>query len=149
MAGPMDVKGLLVVALALCLAACAGEPVAPVSSKTVLEKRFAAFNRRDLDAIVALYAPDAVEISPGFCSDRSGPEGARRTYGELFQAFPDITDEVTTYVVDDDHVAVEFVAHVGKPGAGFSFHIANFLTLEHGLIKRDVTYFDTKGRPCA
>lgn len=141
-------KGWIAVAVAMCLSACAAGQTTTASSRTVLETRFAAFNRHDLDAIVALYAPDAVLISPGFCADRSGAEGARRTYGELFKAFPDITDEVTASVVDDDHIAVQFVAHVGKPGAGFSAPIANFLTLEQGLIKRDVTYFDTKGRPC-
>ena len=141
-------KQWIAVAVAACLSACAAEQTTAASSKAVLETRFAAFNRHDLDAIVALYAPDAVLISPGFCADRSGPEGARRTYGELFQAFPDITDEVTASVIDDDHIAVQFTVHVGKPSAGFSAPIANFLTLEHGLIKRDVTYFDPKGRPC-
>lgn len=141
-------KEWIAVAVAVFLGACAAEQPMPASSKTMLEKRFATFNQHDLDAIVALYAPDAVLISPGFCADRSGAEGARRTYGELFKAFPDITDEVTASVVDDDHIAVQFIVHVGKPGAGFSAPIANFLTLEHGLIKRDVTYFDPKGRPC-
>ena len=142
-------KGWIAVAVAVCMSACAAEQTTVPSSSAVLEARFATFNRHDLDAIVALYAPDAVLISPGFCADRIGSEGARRTYGELFRAYPDITDEVTAYVVDDDHIAVQFIAHVGKPGAGFSAPIANFLTLEHGLIKRDVAYFDPKGRPCA
>src|SRR5690349_12299259 len=85
------------------------------SAKAVVEKRFAAVRRHDLEAIVALYAKDAVETSPAFCHDRTGPEGARQTYAELFQAFPNITDDVVAYVVDGDRVAVQFVARSLKP----------------------------------
>ncbi|HSC10370.1 MAG TPA: nuclear transport factor 2 family protein [Rhodanobacteraceae bacterium] len=115
-----------------------------------MEKRIAAVARHDLDAIVALYSADAVETSPGFCSNRTGSEGARRTYGELFQAYPNITDDVVAYVVDGSHVAVQFIARVRKADGSLVFEIpiANFLTVEHGHITRDETYFDTKGRPC-
>ena len=133
----------------LALTACAGPAAAPpATAKSVFEARFATFNRHDLDAIVALYAPDAVLTSPGFCQDRVGLAGARQAYGALFQAVPDITDEVTTVVLDPDHIAVEFVARSTRPGAAFSVRIANFLTLDHGLIKRDDAYYDAKGRPC-
>ena len=128
--------------------ACA--QAAAISARAVVEKRIAAVMRHDLEAIVALYAPDAVETSPGFCVDRHGPEGARKTYGDLFQAYPNITDDVVGYVVEGNQVAVQFVARVRKPDGSFAFEIpiANFLTVEHGRIMRDVTYFDTKGRPC-
>jgi len=115
-----------------------------------VEERIAAVARHDLEAIVALYAPDAVETSPGFCASRTGAEGARRTYGELFQAYPNISDDVVAYVVDGHHVAVQFVARVRKADGSLAFEvpIANFLTVEHGRITRDDTYFDTRGRPC-
>jgi len=123
---------------------------AGLPARAVVEKRIAAVMRHDLEAIVALYAPDAVETSPGFCAGRHGPEGARKTYGDLFQAYPNITDDDVAYVVDGNQVAVQFVARVRKPDGSFLFEIpiANFLTVEHGRITRDVTYFDTKGRPC-
>ena len=119
-------------------------------ARTIVEQRIAAVARHDLEAIVALYAPHAIETSPGFCADRSGPDGARRTYGDLFQAYPNITDEVVAYVVDGPHVAVQFIARVRKADGSLAFEvpIANFLTVEHGRITRDDTYFDTKGRPC-
>jgi ketosteroid isomerase-like protein len=124
---------------------------AHASAEAVVEKRFAAVRRHDLEAIVALYAKDAVETSPAFCRDRTGPEGARQTYAELFQAFPNITDDVITYVVDGDHVAVQFVARSRRPDGTFAFEVplANFLTVRNGRIVRDETYFDTKGRPCS
>lgn len=144
----MTAVGLLVVVGVAAVPACV--QAAGLSARAVVEKRIAAVMRHDLEAIVALYAPDAVETSPGFCTARSGPEGARRTYGELFQAYPNISDDVIGYVVEGNQVAVQFVARVRKPDGSFAFEIpiANFLTVEHGRITRDVTYFDTKGRPC-
>ena len=143
----------LSVVLAVALGAAAADRAAAsaqASARAVVEARFAAVKRHDVDAIVALYAKDAVETSPAFCHDRSGPEGARQTYSELFQAFPNITDDVVAYVVDGDRVAVQFIARSRKPDGTLAFEVplANFLTVEHGRITRDETYFDTKGRPC-
>ena len=145
-------KGWAATSLAIVAAvACSTVPASEPSARTIVEKRIAAVARHDLDSIVALYAPDAIETSPGFCSSRAGAEGARRTYSDLFQLYPNITDDVVAYVVDGQHVAVQFVARVRKPDGSLAFEvpIANFLTVEHGRITRDDTYFDTKGRPCS
>lgn len=147
----MNHQASAAIGFAVFLAAtCNGAHAAGASAKAVIEKRIAAVMRHDVDAVVALYAPDAVEISPGFCANRRGAEGARRTYGELFKAYPNITDDEATYVVEGKHVAVQFVARVRKADGSLLFEvpIANVLTVEHGRITRDVTYFDTKGRPC-
>jgi ketosteroid isomerase-like protein len=110
-----------------------------------VDARFATFNRHDLDGIVKLYAADAVLTSPGFCSPRQGQEGARRAYGDLFKAYPDISDDVVSYVADSDHIAVQYVVHVGK----YSASLASFLTLKDGLIVRDDTYYDAQGQHCS
>lgn len=117
----------------------------------VVQKRFAAVARHDLDAIAALYAENAVETSPAFCADRSGPEGARRTYGELFRNYPGITADEPVYLVTGNRVAVQFFARLRKPDGTIAFEIplANFLTVERGRITKDETYFDTKGQPCS
>jgi ketosteroid isomerase-like protein len=117
-------------------------------AERLVEARFDMFNRHDLNGLVALYAPDAVLTSPGFCQNRIGLAGARRAYSELFQAVPDIQDQVTAVVIDDHHIAVQFVARSTRPGAAFEVHIGNFLTLENGLITRDDAYYDAKGRAC-
>jgi ketosteroid isomerase-like protein len=121
------------------------------SPKTVVENRFVAVRRHDVEAIVALYANDAAETSPAFCTERSGPEGVRRTYTELFQAFPAITDDVTSIVVEGERVAVQFTARSKKADGSYAFEVplANFLVVRHGRIVRDDTYFDTHGRPCS
>jgi len=121
------------------------------SPKTVVENRFAAVRHHDIEAIAALYANDAAETSPAFCTERSGPEGARRTYTELFQAFPAITDDVTSIVVEGERVAVQFIARSKNADGSYAFQVplANFLVVRHGRIVRDDTYFDTRGRPCS
>ena len=147
----MSRKGWAAIGLFICAAAIHADVQAvDLSARAVVEKRIAAVARHDLEAIVALYAPDAVETSPGFCSNRTGADGARRTYGELCQAYPGRTVDVVGYVVDAHHLAVQFVARVRKADGSLAFEvpIANFLTVEHGRITRDDTYFDTKGRPC-
>jgi ketosteroid isomerase-like protein len=131
--------------LTLGLAACAGNPPAGNAGQKLVQARFATFNSHDLDGIVRLYAPDAIMTSPGFCSPRQGEAGVRKAYGDLFKSYPDISDEVTGSVVQGDHVAVQFIAHVGK----YAVPIASFLTLKDGLIVRDDTYFDGQGQHCS
>ena len=138
------------VALAICWSSVVADVHASDSPKSVVEQRFAAVRRHDVEAIVALYADDAVETSPGFCHDRTGPAGARQTYSELFASFPNITDDVVAILVDGKHVAVQFMARSRKLDGTVAFEVplANFITVEHGHITRDDTYFDSKGRPC-
>ena len=143
-----SIKTLLIACCVLSAAPCAAREPSP---KTVVENRFAAVRLHDIEAIVALYANDALETSPAFCVERIGPEGARRTYSELFQAFPAITDDVTSIVVEGERVAVQFVARSKKADGSYAFEVrlANFLVVRHGRIARDDTYFDTRGRPCS
>ena len=86
-------------------------------AERLVEARFDTFNRHDLDGLVALYAPNAVLTSPGFCQDRIGLAGARRAYSELFQAVPDIQDQVLVAVIDRNHIAVQFIARSTRPGS--------------------------------
>ena len=135
----------------ILLAAVSMPALAEDSPEAVVKRRFEATAHRDIDAIASLYAPDAIETSPAFCNARQGSAGARKTYGDLFRDVPGIEDEVTNFVVDGNHVAVQFIARVRKPDGSIAFEapLANFLTVEHGRIVRDDTYFDTKGRPCS
>lgn len=135
---------------AILFAAVSMPVAAQESPEAVVKKRFEATAHRDIDAIAALYAPDAIETSPAFCVPRQGAAGARKTYGDLFRDAPGLEDEVTNVVVDGSRVAVQFVARVRKPDGSIAFEVplANFLTVERGHIVRDDTYFDTKGRPC-
>jgi ketosteroid isomerase-like protein len=130
---------------AACIAGCAHAPSAQTSAQQLVDARFATFNRHDLDGIVRLYAPDAVLTSPGYCSPRQGEAGVRRAYGDLFKAYPDISDDVVSYVAEGDHIAVQYVVHLGK----YTAPLASFLTLKDGLIVRDDTYYDAQGLHCS
>jgi ketosteroid isomerase-like protein len=149
----MKLEAWVAIAAAVVCTMDAGAAARPrdIAAKAVAEKRIAAVMRHDLHAIVALYAPNAIETSPGFCSQRVGREGVLRTYGDLFKMFPDITNDKISYTSDGNRVAVQFVALSRKADGTVALQvpIANFLTVEHGLITRDETYFDTKGRPCS
>ena len=132
-------------------AACADERPVAESPRAVVERRFALVGRYDDEGIAALYAPDAIETSPAFCTDRRGPAGALRTYGELFKSYPTITAHITSLIVEGDRVAVQFVARVRNPDGSIAFEsrLANFLIVRAGKITRDDTYFDPIGRPCS
>ncbi|HEV2678190.1 MAG TPA: nuclear transport factor 2 family protein [Aliidongia sp.] len=146
----MSPRSLIALACVLAAATPAlSAASAPTAAERIAKARFETFNRHDLEAVVALYAPDAVLTSPGFCQDRIGLAGARQAYAALFQTVPDIQDQVTAVVIDREHIAIQFVARSTRPGAAFEVRIANFLTLDHGLIKRDDAYYDAKGRPCS
>lgn len=131
--------------LAAGIAGCAHAPSTQTSAQQLVDARFATFNRHDLDGIVKLYAADAVLTSPGYCSPRQGEAGVRRAYGDLFKAYPDISDAVTGYVAQGDHIAVQYVVHLGK----YTVPLASFLTLKDGLIVRDDTYYDGQGQHCS
>jgi ketosteroid isomerase-like protein len=146
----MHSRLLTLTLLALCAcAACADERPIAESPRAVVEKRFALVGRYDDAGIAALYASDAIETSPAFCTERRGPAGALRTYSELFKSYPTITAHITSLIVEGERVAVQFVARVRNPDVAFESRLANFLIVRNGKITRDDTYFDAKGRPCS
>jgi ketosteroid isomerase-like protein len=136
----------------IALAISSGPPASAKALRSphdTVQRLFSAFNRHDLDMMARLYASDAIIESPDFCSARHGPEGVRKTYAELFRAFPDIVDQVTGYLVSGERIAVQFVAHSQRFEPAQGLRLATFFTIRDGLIVRDETYFDTRGQPCS
>jgi uncharacterized protein (TIGR02246 family) len=121
-------------------------PPRPPSAREVVKAMLEAFNRHDATAMARLYARDARLTSSDFCSPR-GQADIERTYRALFEAFPDIRDDVSTIVAEGEHVAVRFTA-VSKTGP-LQLPIQTMLTVRDGLITEDHSVFDTGGRPCA
>ena len=144
-------KSCMVVTSFCLMALLSGLARAEDSPEATVRKRFDAVVHHDVDAIAALYDVNAVETSPAFCAPRQGPAGARKTYGDLFRDIPAVEDEVTNLVVEGNRVAVQFTVRVRNANGSVAFEapLANFITVEHGRITRDDTYFDAKGRPCA
>lgn len=117
------------------------------SPRAVVEELFRAFNRHDVAALQALYAPDARLMSSDFCSARTGAD-VTRTYMALFRAFPDIRDDVISMVFDEDRAAVRFMTSGVAGGNDFRFELMTFFRFRDRQIVEDITIFDTKGRPC-
>lgn len=116
-------------------------------TRAIVEAVFEAFNRHDLDAIVALYHPDAKLVTPGFPEPRYGLEVIRATYKDHFDNIPGVYDEVTRIVAEGNEGAVEFTATWDQPTeddpeARGALKIAVFLKIKDGLIIEDITYFD-------
>lgn len=116
-------------------------------TRAIIEAVFEAFNRHDLEAIVALYHPGAKLVTPGYPEPRYGLEVIRATYKDHFDNIPGVYDEVTRIVAEGDQGAVEFTASWDQPTgddpeARGALKIATFFTIENGLIIEDITYFD-------
>jgi ketosteroid isomerase-like protein len=108
---------------------------------------FQAFNRHDVAALAALYAPDARLTSSDFCRPRAGADVAR-TYRGLFDAFPDIRDQLLSVVIEGNQASVRFTTAGGSPGHEFRFELMTYFRFSGGRIVEDDTVFDTQGRPC-
>jgi len=113
----------------------------------VIDQLFDAFNRHDVAALQALYAPNARLTSSDFCKPRTGTD-VGRTYGAMFRAFPDIRDDVDTIIIDGDRAAVRFVSSSRTPGGSFRVKLMTFFRFSGGRIVEDDTVFDTSGRAC-
>lgn len=78
--------------------------------KDPVERQVDAYNRKDIDAFLACYAPDTVIEDAAGTVVMRGHEAMRRIYGELFRASPDLRAEIATrirvgeYVVDEERV---------------------------------------------
>jgi ketosteroid isomerase-like protein len=113
----------------------------------IVDKLFDAFNRHDVAALQALYAPNARLTSSDFCTPRTGVDVAR-TYGALFRAFPDIRDDIDTIIIEGDRAAVRFMSSIRTSGGGFPLKLTTFFRFSGDRIIEDDTIFDTGGRAC-
>src|ERR1044072_6581221 len=125
-------------ALAALLSACAAPVAKPSGGRLVVERFFEAFNRHDVDALRALYAPQALHVSPSFCTPKQGPQQIVDVYGDMFHAMPDVQDEIVEIVAEADRVAVRFAARSSKLPSPLS--IAAFFQVENGKIVREESY---------
>lgn len=123
------------------------------TATAVVRRLFAAYNARDVDAIMACWAPGGIENMP-MVGSLSAPEGLRRHFEEFYSAFPDSTAEVLKIVADTDgQVAAQIRlsgTFTGGPFAGlranghaWRIDISEFIVTENGLITRLDVYMDT------
>jgi hypothetical protein len=128
---------------ALVLAASLSTTNTPAA---IIGKLFDSFNRHDVAALQAMYAPDARLTSSDFCKPRTGSD-VTRTYGAIFRTFPDIRDDVDI-IIKGDRAAVRFVSSSRALGEGFRLKLMTIFRFSRGRIIEDDTIFDTGGRAC-
>jgi ketosteroid isomerase-like protein len=132
----------------VCLSVPSGCAIAKASAdqtKTVRLK-FDAFNRRDVDAIKATYASDAILHSPDY-PELHGNAPIAETYSRLFDAMPDAKDTIQALGSFEDKVYAQFLLTGHFNGAAdkpVSVRIMSVYTIRHGLIVDDSTYYDRK-----
>lgn len=93
----------------------------------------------------ALYAPDALHVSPSFCTPKRGLQQIVENYADIFRALPDVRDEIVEILVQGDRVAVRFAAHSSKLPSPLA--LAAFFQVENGKIVREECYYNAGG-PC-
>ena len=84
----------------------------------MLERLCRATNDRDLDALVACFAPEYLNETPAH-PERGfrGPDQVRRNWEQIFAAIPDLTTELLRATVDGDEVWSEW-EHSGTRADG-------------------------------
>jgi len=104
-----------------------------VSDAVVLiQRQLDAYNRQDLDAYVACYAPDVVVAGLNGAVTETGRESLRARYAKAFAAYPENKAHLKNRiavggtVIDHEHV-------VRKPG-GEEFEIIAIYSVRNGLI---------------
>ncbi len=113
------------------------------TTKNVVREMFEAFNEHDVTMLVSLYAEDAVVVTPDSCEPLVGRSAIAQSYQSLFDQVPDVKDTVNVMIAEGGQVAVGFVASSEIEGVAFQLPIAAILTVQDGLIVRDVGYFDS------
>lgn len=124
----------------------------PETTNTELvHQTFEAFNRNDIDGLMALYQDDVVlERIPGEVF--RGKRAVRGFWMESFDAFPEMELEVVSILDADDRVAVEWRCHgtfTGAPYQGFhatgksvNFRGCSFIRNRDGLVAEVMIYMD-------
>ncbi len=102
----------------------------------VIDRQIASHIKRDLDAFVACYAPDATVVRPDATILAYGHQEICERYGELIAASPALQAvianriEVGSVVIDDERVT-GFVL----PGMPNEVHVAAVYRVADGLIQ--------------
>jgi hypothetical protein len=124
----------------------AGHYIMPraLTPKEVVNEWLRAFNSGDADAMVALYADDAIHTSPKLRAAEPASDGRlvgkaamRKWWLDAFERSPGIRYEVVN-MVSDNHVAViEYLQH--QPG-GATMRVAEVFEVHEGKIVRSHVY---------
>jgi steroid delta-isomerase-like uncharacterized protein len=86
------------------------ESEAKVDPEDVLKRLGAAWNRHDMDTVVAMLDPNFVEYTPAVPEPVRGRDAYRKIQEPMFSAFPDVEFRVLNTIAKGDTVAREILA---------------------------------------
>jgi steroid delta-isomerase-like uncharacterized protein len=115
-----------------------------------------AMNKKNSDALLELYADDAVMIIAGESGPLKGKEAIRANQEAYFRAFPDMKMEFTTILTSKDEFCIEWIlrgtntgplstpeGEIAPTGRTVNLRGAFFGKVSpEGLVTEDRTYFD-------
>lgn len=123
--------------------------------REAIERYNAAWNAHDLDAIVAMHAPDMV-FENHTAGETAGGEEVRAHIGAIFETWPDIEFATRRLYVREDLVVQEWTASathartmrrgdlVAEPtGRRVEWDGLDVIPFEDGLVKRKDVYSDS------
>jgi steroid delta-isomerase-like uncharacterized protein len=128
----------------------------PEALEAAIARYNEAWNAHDLDAIVALHAPDMV-FENHTAAERAEGEAVRAHIGSIFETWPDIRFEGRRTYVRDSLVVQEWTATgtpaktmrrgdlVAEPtGKTITWEGVDVIPFENGLVKRKDVYSDSR-----
>jgi ketosteroid isomerase-like protein len=128
---------------AIVVSSCRSAPAEDAGA--VAQKMFDAFNNHQWSAMADAYDSTALFLDPslGQAYVHQSHAQIEAKYAGMHKMFPDIHDEITGMYVAGDKVTVEFIS-TGRmnDSVSFTLPIVSVLTVQHGKIIRDATYYD-------
>src|SRR6184192_3525423 len=135
--------------------AVTGAKDSPAALEEAMERYNAAWNAHDLDAIMAMHAPDMV-FENHTAGERAQGEEVREHIGRIFESWPDIRFEGRRSYFRDGLVVQEWTASathsktvrrgdiVAEPtGRRVEWKGLDVIPFEDGLVKRKTVYSDS------
>ena len=120
---------------------------------SLLDRRFAALNARDVAALMTTHADDGVLDSP-LGGRAAGPDAIRRVYDAWLASFPDAQFDPEPPIVDADRVAqvvtvtgTDQGGFMGFPPTGkrFAMPMVFLFTMRDGKIQHERRVYDFTG----
>jgi ketosteroid isomerase-like protein len=107
--------------------------------RETIERYNDAWNRQDVDAIVAMHAPDFV-FHNWTAGDRVEAEAAREHIASIFRNTPTLRFTSRRLYVRDGLVVSEWTGHAERDGRQLEWDGVDVFPFENGLIKRKDVY---------
>ncbi len=113
-----------------------------------------AWNKHDIQAVTAFYAPDYIGLDVGEAKPQKGPEAVRKSLALYLSAFPDLHLREIETVIQNPHIAVRWIArgthqgalmNIPPTGREITFCGSSFFTLMDGKITHAQTIWDVAG----